>query len=590
MAVAERLGTDALHQKWNQLYADYYSLVLKTARQQVRTQADAEDAAQKTFMDAYEILARGQDIADWEAMIVTIAKRTAGKERSRAERDTELGTAHPVEDRQAQDSAERKQEFQQAFLALSEGEQRAVYYTLVEGLTAAQVGERLGTGADSAAHLLSRGRADLALEIVARNDATAQAITCDRPLKVVCRYLANRMTSAERAEFKSHLKGCPRCRLTVERVREFRGFVLLLLPAGLALAPRDELFARIQAQPVAARISDGRRINRALVGGSLLLLLLIGTFVITHRPTPAAPAIVVAACPTGRLGGFAYLDDGKVMYRSSPQAPAQLLDGSGGADALLWTPDGATLIYKDAANLGSVAGSIHAVHPGGTPFWSFGGDIESFAISPDGASIAALAQRYDSTGTWDGWTLYIVPLGGKLIAHTESALVIPGGPGWRDSPSGEPYADANFAPNPANYWGVFWLGSAIYIAQSGEFASFDDSGNQTSSGWSALSPSLQAMIATIGQPPGSAVHFEQRGVDITATCGSATQAIVAGPDFTQDSSNTLMLEDDPANARAGLAVESYSGATGGDVYLVTADGQAIALTSDHTSYAPRWQP
>ncbi len=103
-------------------------------------------------------------------------------------------------------------------------------------MTTAEVGERLGTGTDSAKHLLSRGRADLALQIVARNDATAQAVTCDRSLKVVCRYLANRMTAQERAEFKMHLKGCSRCRLTVEWVREFRGFVLLL-PAGLALGP-----------------------------------------------------------------------------------------------------------------------------------------------------------------------------------------------------------------------------------------------------------------------------------------------------------------------------------------------------------------
>jgi hypothetical protein len=30
--------------------------------------------------------------------------------------------------------------------------------------------------------------------------------------------------------------------------------------------------------------------------------------------------------------------------------------------------------------------------------------------------------------------------------------------------------------------------------------------------------------------------------------------------------------------------------TAGDICLVTADGQAIALTSDHSSYQPIWQP
>jgi len=590
MAVAERLGTNALHQQWNQLYADYYQLALATARQRVRDQADAEDSAQKTFLDAYQILARGENVTNWEAMIVTIAKRAAGKERSRGERQAELESSRPVEDRQAQESAERKQEFRDAFLALSEAEQKAVYYSLVEGLTAAEVGERLGTGIDSAEHLLSRGRAELALEIVARNDATTAAATCDRPLKVVYRYLANRMTPQERTEFQKHLKACPRCRLTVERVRDFRGFVLLLLPAGVALARRDELFARLQAQPVANRISIGGGINRRLLGGALLLLLVIGAVVVTHKPTPAAPAIVVAACPTGQLGGFAYLDNGNVVYRSSPQARAQVIDASGAADALLWSPDGTTLLYKDRSNSSSVAGSLHAAHPSGGPTWSFGSDIQSFAISPDGSSIAALAEHTDPSGNWDGWILYIGPLGGELAAHTESALVVPSGPGWRDSPAGEPLIESNYVPIPGYYWGVFWFGSTIYIGQGGVFAGFDASGNRTSSGWEPLSAPLKTMIAGIGQPPGSAVHFTQRAVNLTASCGGSTKPIVTGSNFTQDNSNTLMLNDDPRNPRAGLAVESSDGATGGDIYLVTADGQAVALTSDHASYLPVWQP
>ena len=125
---------------------------------------------------------------------------------------------------------------------------------------------------------------------------------------------------------------------------------------------------------------------------------------------------------------------------------------------------------------------------------------------------------------------------------------------------------------------------------SGEFASIDGSGNPSTSGWAPLSPSLKAMIAGIGQPAGSAVRFTQRGVNLTASCAGSTKPLVAGSNFTQDSSNTLMLADDPANPRAGLAVESFDGATGGDIYLVSADGQAVPLTNDQASYLPVWQP
>ncbi len=112
-----------------------------------------------------------------------------------------------------------------------------------------------------------------------------------------------------------------------------------------------------------------------------------------------------------------------------------------------------------------------------------------------------------------------------------------------------PLVEANCVPIPGNYWGVFWLGSSLYIAQGGEFASFDASGNQSSSGWGPLSAQLKAMIAAPGQPAGSAVNFTQRGVNLTVSCGGSPTSIVNGTNFTANSSNTLMLADDPAKSR-----------------------------------------
>jgi hypothetical protein len=170
------------------------------------------------------------------------------------------------------------------------------------------------------------------------------------------------------------------------------------------------------------------------------------------------------------------------------------------------------------------------------------------------------------------------------------ALVVPGGPGWTESIGGEPYEESNYVPNPGFYWGVFWFNSTIYLADGGEYATFDIAGNETSGGYAAQSGAFKALVASIGQPSGAAVHFSRRGVNLSSTCAGSTQPIVAPPDFTQYSSNTLMLCDDPTNPRAGLAVESYNGASGGDIYLVTADRKAVALTSDHHSYLALWRP
>src|SRR6185437_4247920 len=90
MAVAERSAAGTIHERWNQLYTDHYRLAFRVAREHVRNEADAEDAVQKTFIGVYELLDRGTNVDNWEAMITTIAKRAATKERSRSERTDTL--------------------------------------------------------------------------------------------------------------------------------------------------------------------------------------------------------------------------------------------------------------------------------------------------------------------------------------------------------------------------------------------------------------------------------------------------------------------------------------------------------------------
>src|SRR5579859_1238014 len=543
MAVAERPVAESIHERWNQLYTDYYQLALGLARQRVRNQADAEDAAQKTFMGVYEILANGKPVENWEAMIATFAKRAAGKERLVSERADALEPDIEVDQAADRDAAERRRAFEAGFRGLSEGEQRAVYYTLVEGLSATEVGERLGTSSESARHVLSRGRAALVLDMVSRNVA-GQASPNDRPLGDVCRYLSNRMSSDERRQFGEHLKTCARCRMTVERVREFRGFVLLLLPAGLVGLYGDHLYAQIQAQQVASKTRRQPNLDMRLVAAGLVLVLIIGgVVVVTHKPSSRTPALAASGCPTGQVGGFAYLDGGNVMYRSSPRSAPQQISSSGLADAMAWTPDGRTLIYKDARARGPVAGTLYAVHPGSTPFWSFGTAIDGFAVSPDGKLIASLIEHDGAGGNWTGWTLDIGAIGAQPgAARVESSVSAPVPDQWQDVSTGEPFAESLYIPGSGYYWGVFWFAGAIYIADGGLVATYDAAGNQTSS-WSPPSQALESLIAGVAQPTKSALHFVNHGDAVTATCGSTTKPVVAPPAFANDSSNTLTLAD-----------------------------------------------
>ncbi len=591
MAVAERPVTDGVHDRWKQLYADYYQMALSLARDRVRNEADAEDAAQKTFIGVYEILAAGKPVDNWAAMITTIVERAAGKERFAGERSQALRPTHPVDQVGAQDAAERRDAFRASFRSLSEAEQQAVYHTLVEGLTAAEVGERLGTSAESARHLLSRGRARLVLDMVTTN-LPGEAAADDRPVSDICRYLANRMSSDERKQFAEHLKTCARCRMTVERVREFRGFVLILLPAGLVGLYGDHLYAQIQAQEAAAKTVPLRSLDRRVVAAGLIAALLIGggaVVILTHKPTPAAPVLAASGCPTGKVGGFAYLDNGNVMYRSSPSAGPQQMSSSGRADELMWTPDGGTLIYKDARVSRLVAGTLYAVHPGSAPFWSFGSAIDSFAVSPDGKLVASLIEHDAPDGNWAGWTLDIRAIGSPPgAAGVDREIAAPVPDQWQDSPNGEPFAEGVYSVS-GFYSGVFWFSHAIYVADGEQVAVFDEAGSQTS-GWAAPSPTFKSSVAGLAEPQKSVIHFDAQTGAVNATCGATTKPVAAPPALSGAGSNTFMLVDDPKNPRAGLAVRASLGPGSGDIYLVTADGSATAITTDHRSYLPVWQP
>jgi len=632
MAVAARSDAE-VRSELERLYVDHAQTVVRTLAVWTGSIDDAWDATQQAFLAVYGRLAGGLELRQAEAYLIKTAKDRARRRRSKTERE------QPIPD----DTAAGGQDVAAAGMAgasliweacrgLKPAYRTAVLMYDVEDRTAEEVGEYLGTSRFSAAKLVQRGRAEMLQRLVElvgrRRDCPAE---CAGRAATIWHWISGDLDFEARERLRLHITTCAYCRETKDQLRQARslGVLPLLVPLLEILRRKDQVLS-VSTKPTAARLGLHLPLRAVTLALPLAVLLVIGAIQIPSRlappaplqPTPEpvanvaspmpsssplrpSPAVAQAAikhpaaaaappaasdpCPAGRLGGFAYLSYGKVMYRSSPAAAPQVLDGTGRADDLRWTPNGATLVYKEVAASGSVAGSLRALHPGGAPFWSFGSNVLSYDISTDGGSIVALAQHFDASGNWDAWTLYIGPLGGGLAAHTEPALVAPSGPGWSESIGAEPYEEANYSSNPDGYWGVFWFGSTIYLVEGGEYATFDTSGNETAS-YAPQSAGLNALIASIGQPSGSAVHFTRRGVDLTSTCAGSTQVIIAPPDFLQYSSDTLMLCDDAINLRAGLAIEAYSGGTGGDVYLVTADRQVVALTGDHHSYLGLWRP
>lgn len=636
MAVAPRTHAE-VRSELERLYLNHAQSVVHAVAVETSSIDVAWDALQETFVAMYGRLAAGLELNQPEAYLIKAAKQKARRSRARSAKETPLADEASAIDQDVPRAAMVGASLiWDACRELKPTYRTAVLMHDVEDLSDQEIGERLGTSRFSAAKLVQRGRSEMLarlVELVGRRRGCPA--DCAGRAATIWHLISGDLDFEARERLQLHMLGCEYCRQTEDELRQARtiGVLPLLIPLMEVLRRMNSVLTAIRSKPVASRLGWRLGMRAGTVALAVVVLLIIGAVQIPIRltppgstspltasladhssptpiqPSPAQPSPSLAPqtiqkpsppaaapppppvdpCPTGGTGALAYISNGNVVYRNSPSSESAMLDGSGRADDLRWTPNGATLVYKEVAASGSVAGQLRALHPGGGPFWSFGTDILSYDISTDAGSIVALAQHFDTSGNWDNWILYVGPLGGSLTPHVVPALVYPGGPGWNESVGGEPLEEANYVPAPGNYWGVIWYGSTIYVAEAGNYATFDASGNQTA-GYAAQSGGYKALMASIGQPGGSAVHFSQRGVNLTSTCAGSTRAVVAPPNFTQYSSNTLMLYDDPINPRAGLAIESYNGATGGDVYLVTADRQATALTQDHHSFLALWRP
>ncbi len=615
------------------LYTAHAEAVVRSVALASGSTAAAWDAVQDTFVTLYRKLENGLELHEEEGYLLRMARRKAQRRQSRYRTEAPISEDAAAESDVPAAATAGASVIWEACRRLNAAHRTAVLLHDVDGYSSDEIGNYLGTSRFSAAKLVKRGRAELLanlVQIIGRRAGCPPE--CAGRAGSIWSWISNELDFEAREHLREHVASCAFCKQTEDELRQARtyGVLPLLIPLAEVLRRKAQILATVDSRQVAARISWHPAVRLGAIAVPLTLLLIIGAIQVPARlvppaalkpssqpvaelespspsplpsPTPSPSAIpspiakptpAAAAppdpCPTGILGGFAYLSAGRVMYRSSPGASPRVLDGTGRADDLRWTPNGSILVYKEAAGSGSPAGTLFALRPGQAPFWSFGSGILSFDISTDGSSVVALAPHFDASGTWDAWILFIGKLGSSLTPHVVAALVNAGGPNWSESAGAEPFVEQNYVPEPGLYEGVFWFGSTIYLADGGNFATFNTSGVETSGGYPPLTASVQALFASIGQPRGSAVHFTRRGVNLTTTCAGGTAPLVAAPHFTRYSSDTLMLCDDPINQRAGLAVEAYSGATGGDIYLVTADRRVIALTSDHHSYLPLWRP
>ena len=126
----------------------------------------AEDAAQETFLQAWQGLGGLRQEDRFSSWLYTIARRTALKHLRQRSLAVPLDDAPPVEDRRAPDPVFRQD--LEAALALLDAEQRAAFLLVpVFGLEYQEAAEVLGCPVGTVASRVSRARVRLAAALAA---------------------------------------------------------------------------------------------------------------------------------------------------------------------------------------------------------------------------------------------------------------------------------------------------------------------------------------------------------------------------------------------------------------------------------------
>ena len=167
---------------WSFIVAEHGSIVWRTARRLLSSEADAADCFQQTFVSAVE-LARRQPVRHWPALLSRLATsraleqlRMRIRERSRlATFDTgipaNVRSCNPLESAQASELADRLRE---ALIELDSRQAQVFCLTQLDGLSYEEVAGELGLTVNHVGVVLNRARSALKERLAAFAPAVAK--------------------------------------------------------------------------------------------------------------------------------------------------------------------------------------------------------------------------------------------------------------------------------------------------------------------------------------------------------------------------------------------------------------------------------
>ena len=201
--LAQRLGTD---RSFERIYRRHVGDVYRYALAVLRNPADAEDVAQTTFMNAYRAYQRGDRPRNPQNWLIAIAHNVCRQRfRQSARRPEEVAYDDGVLDVVPEDDrGPSAEDIQRALGQLAFNQRAALVMRELEGRSYAEIAEILGLTVSAVETLIFRARRAL-------REQLEGSLTCGEAERAISRQLDDRLSRADRATLRAHLRQCKEC-------------------------------------------------------------------------------------------------------------------------------------------------------------------------------------------------------------------------------------------------------------------------------------------------------------------------------------------------------------------------------------------
>src|SRR5689334_22107838 len=217
---------------FERLYRSHVGDVYRYALAITGNQADAEDVAQTTFMNAYRAIERGERPVREKNWLITIAHNVCRQRyRQQSRRPTEVGFTEDIAEALVpSEETPSAADIQRALGQLELSHREVLVMRELQGRSYAEISEVLGLSIAAVETLLFRARRAL-------REQLEGTLTCADAEAALSRQLDGRLTRTEAAFLRAHLRACDECKRLARRQRAQRKGVRALaaipLPATL---------------------------------------------------------------------------------------------------------------------------------------------------------------------------------------------------------------------------------------------------------------------------------------------------------------------------------------------------------------------